>query len=88
MHGTGEDAVGIFVPDGELVQGIGQMKLRNIYVTGLPVWTWACLMTPVAIVGPWGERQVRRWIWVVEDYLDCRSSPSIKSEVRVCNICK
>ena len=64
MHGTGKDAVGAFVLDGELVRKTGQMRLQKVYAGGFPVWDWACLMTPVGIVDSWGRNFFGGWIWL------------------------
>ena len=64
LQGTGEDAVGAFDLEGKLAPETGNINLRKTYSGGDPVWDWVCVMTPVGIVGSWGEGEFGGWIWL------------------------
>ena len=64
LRGTGEDAVGAFDLEGKLAPETGHLVLRKTYSGGSPVWDWVCIMTPVGIVGSWGEDIYGGWIWL------------------------
>lgn len=64
LHATGEDGVGTFSLDGKLLPVTGQMTFTKRYFGGFPKWDWACLMTPVGIVGSWGPNGYGGWIWL------------------------
>lgn len=67
LHGTGEDGIAAFDLKGKIVPGTGQIFLRKVYSGGSPTWEWACMMTPVGIVGSWGDQNYYGglWLWKV-----------------------
>ena len=64
LHGTGADAIGAFDIEGQIAPETGNMNLRKTYSGGDPAWDWICIMTPVGIVGSWGQRDFGGWIWL------------------------
>ena len=64
LHGTGEDAIGAFDLEGKITPETGNINLRKTYSGGDPAWDWVCIMTPVGIVGSWGQRAYGGWIWL------------------------
>ena len=68
LHGTGADSMGDFSLDGTLVPGTGQIILKKMHSVRVsyPPW-WACIMTPLGIVGCWKQSRcsVLVWMWKV-----------------------
>ncbi len=72
LHGTGWDSMGDFSLDGTLVLGTGQILLKKVHSIrhGYPAWDWACIMTPLGIVGcwkrsPYSVNSILVWMWKV-----------------------
>ena len=64
LHGTGEDGISTFDLDGEISPTTGQIILKKVYFGGSPALDWTCIMTPMGIVGCWGETDYHGWIWL------------------------
>lgn len=63
LHGTGEDGISVFALDGYISPRTGQIMLQKVYSGGHPAWGWTCIMTPMGIVGSWGQSDYGGWIW-------------------------
>ena len=64
LQGSGEDDIGTFDLEGKLASETGNINLRKTYSGGSPAWDWVCIMTPVGIVGSWGQEAFGGWIWL------------------------
>ena len=64
LQGSGEDAIGAFDLEGKLASKTGNINMRKTYSGGSPAWDWVCIMTPVGIVGSWGQEDFGGWIWL------------------------
>ena len=64
LEGTGEDGIGHFDLNGSAVPETGQIVLKKVYAVGNVKWDWACLTTPLGIVGSWGGEYYGGWIWL------------------------
>lgn len=64
LHGTGEDGESAFALDGFISPRTGQIMLQKVYSGGHPAWDWTCIMTPMGIVGSWGQSDYGGWIWL------------------------
>ena len=63
LHGVGKDGIGDFDLDGKLVPETGQVLLKKRYWVSI-TWDWACMMTPMGIVGTWGRSNYGGWVWL------------------------
>ncbi|CAD6574884.1 MAG: hypothetical protein ASARMPRED_006960 [Alectoria sarmentosa] len=63
LHGVGTDGIGSFDLDGKLVPETGQVLLKKVYWASI-TWDWACMMTPMGIVGSWGRSNYGGWVWL------------------------
>ena len=64
LHGTGMDAQGHFDLGGKIATDTGQISLRKTYIHDSAICHWACFMTPMGIVGSWGDEHCGSWIWL------------------------